>query len=200
MQLVPLLPKKQTLAVWQRLQSVQNKRPRSSLLVSPGIVHSYGLTLQTPAGRGLLYVTELEEYVEDPSSKFAPGDLLRVRVMDHMEEDLLALSMKTPEEVQSKDTPVFEEEPLPDAQDVQIRAMRQRLKDYLGISPQQPLMAQVQAETPFGLLLNVAHPDGKEPSQGLLVGPTEDLRTGQQLQVLLLSVDTHRGVLMVSRS
>lgn len=162
-------------------------------------VHSYGLTLRTPAGRGLLYVTELDEYTEDPSSSFAPGDLLRVRVMDRMEEDLLALSMKTPEEVQSKETPLFEE-PLPNAQDLQIRAMRQRLKDYLGISPQQPLTAQVQAETPFGLLLNVAHPDGKEPSQGLLVGPTEDLRTGQQLQVLLLSVDTHRGVLMVSRS
>lgn len=124
-------------------------------------VHSYGLTLRTPVGRGLLYVTELDEYVEDPSSKFAPGDLLRVRVMDHMEEDLLALSMKTPEEVESKETPLFEEEPLPNAQDLQIRAMRQRLKDYLGISPQQPLTAQVQAETPFGLLLNVAHPDGK---------------------------------------
>lgn len=27
-------------------------------------VHSYGLTLRTPVGRGLLYVTELDEYVE----------------------------------------------------------------------------------------------------------------------------------------
>ena len=30
----------------------------------PAEVHSYGLTLRTPAGRGLLYVTELDEYVE----------------------------------------------------------------------------------------------------------------------------------------
>eukprot|EP00434_Breviolum_minutum_P012768 symbB.v1.2.011252.t1/scaffold748.1/size165754/6 len=113
-----------------------------------------------------------------------------------MEEDLLAFSMKTPEVAQSKEIPPFEEEePLPNAQDLQIR----RLKDYLGISPQEPLTAQVQAETPFGLLLNVAHPDGKEPSQGLLVGPSEELRTGQQLQVKLLSVDTHRGVLMVGK-
>jgi len=164
-------------------------------------VHSYGLTLQTPAGRGLLYLTEFKDYIEDPVSKFACGDTLRVRVLDDlMEEDLLAFSMKTPEVAQSKEIPPFEEEePLPNAQDLQIRAMRQRLKDYLGISPQEPLTAQVQAETPFGLLLDVAHPDGKEPSQGLLVGPSEELRTGQQLQVKLLSVDTHRGVLMVGR-
>eukprot|EP00913_Durusdinium_trenchii_P004737 g4399.t1 len=95
-------------------------------------VHSYGVTLTTPMGRGLLYSTELEEYVEDASSKFAVGEELQVR------------------------------ESLPTAQDLQIRAMRKRLKDYLGISPQEPLRAQVQAETPFGLLLDVSHPDGRE--------------------------------------
>lgn len=39
--------------------------------------------------------------------------------------------------------------------------MRQRLKDYLGVSPKRRLRAQVQAETPFGLLLDVSHPDGE---------------------------------------
>ncbi|CAK9083158.1 unnamed protein product [Durusdinium trenchii] len=162
-------------------------------------VHSYGVTLTTPMGRGLLYSTELEEYVEDASSKFAVGEELQVRVIGEMEKGLLALSMKVPKEQSKEISPFEDEESLPTAQDLQIRAMRKRLKDYLGISPQEPLRAQVQAETPFGLLLDVSHPDGREPAQGLLVGPPEDLRTGEQLEVLLLSVDTHRGVLMVGR-
>ena len=71
--------------------------------------------------------------------------------------------------------------------------MRQRLKDYLGVSPKQPLRAQAQAETPFGLPLDVSHPDGKpsellnkkmcglRPAQGLLVDP-EDVRQRQRLK------------------
>ncbi|CAJ1404276.1 unnamed protein product [Effrenium voratum] len=158
----------------------------------------YGLRVRTSSGEGLIYATELEEYLEDARSSYVPGDVVRVRSMGEMEEGLLALTMKPAAPEVSEPWDETEEEAS--EQDLQIRALRQRLRDFLGVSPNRPLPAEVHGETPFGTLLSVGHPDGGEPGQGLLLGPAEDLRSGQQLQVRLVSVDTHRGVLTVTRS
>eukprot|EP00439_Symbiodinium_sp_Y106_P064560 s4351_g10.t1 len=104
----------------------------------------------------------------EPETAFAVGQKVSVRILGEMEEGLLALSMKAPTDegvpLEEAVWHFLEEatDPLDatDMQDLQIRALRNRLKDFLGISPDTQLHAEVQGDTPFGAMLSVSHPDG----------------------------------------
>lgn len=166
-------------------------------------VHKFGLIVRIPSGRGLVYVTEMDHYLEEPQTAFAVGQKVTVRILGEMEEGLLALSMKAPTPTDEASLHVSAEEATgppdaTDAQDLQIRALRRRLKDFLGISPDTQLHAKVQGDTPFGTMLSVSHPHGGSAAQALLLEPSSSIRTGDQLQVRIVAVDTHRGVLTVT--
>lgn len=62
----------------KRLRSLRRRRPKSlasskrcrDVRFGANEVHSYGLRVSTPMGPGFLYATELEEYLEDCSTKY----------------------------------------------------------------------------------------------------------------------------------
>eukprot|EP00441_Pelagodinium_beii_P046564 CAMPEP_0197622628 /NCGR_PEP_ID=MMETSP1338-20131121/2851_1 /TAXON_ID=43686 ORGANISM="Pelagodinium beii, Strain RCC1491" /NCGR_SAMPLE_ID=MMETSP1338 /ASSEMBLY_ACC=CAM_ASM_000754 /LENGTH=542 /DNA_ID=CAMNT_0043192373 /DNA_START=20 /DNA_END=1645 /DNA_ORIENTATION=+ len=132
-------------------------------------VVSYGLVVDLPGSRGLVYSTELE----DPGAVFVPGETVQVRVIDtDMEPGLLGLSMRRDmdaiqaqlEAEKSWLTGTYrerEEDRSADSNDLELRAMREQLRSFLGVSPKEVLKASVQGDTPFGVLVHVPHPNGR---------------------------------------
>lgn len=174
----------------------------------------YGLVVDLPGfepSSGVVYTTEMDEYVKDPAATFKMGQEVRVRIVDEdAEPGLLGLSMRTSAsdimddlraEREMREGLVEEaaEEPEPTEQDLELRVMRERLKTFLSVPPSQLLQGEVQQATPFGVLVNVPHPAGGPPSWGLL--PHEEAGNamfGARVPVRIESVDTHRGVLELS--
>eukprot|EP00931_Biecheleriopsis_adriatica_P103455 TRINITY_DN78288_c0_g1_i1.p1 TRINITY_DN78288_c0_g1~~TRINITY_DN78288_c0_g1_i1.p1 ORF type:complete len:487 (-),score=96.53 TRINITY_DN78288_c0_g1_i1:77-1537(-) len=180
-------------------------------------VHPYGLLVNLPGGRGrgVLYATELERYLEDPSEHYVVGQEVQVRITDESEAGLLGLSMRREpaavqadvdaqqrlEQVREAHLGVEADEDAADEPlDLELRAMRQGLKAFLSISPSRPLRGFVQGDTPFGVLVSITHPDnGGPPVRGLLAeGQGAQTRSGDEIEVRLVTVDLHRGVLALT--
>jgi len=156
--------------------------------------------------RGLVYATEFEQYIEDPSAEFSVGDDVQVRITDATgnPDGLLGLSMRRSEADVQADVDHQEayyskkaeisvaEEATSEAASTKIR----QLKAFLDLSPAQCLRGLVQFTTPFGMLVEVSHPSGQFTAQGLLAARTaDDLQSGCEIRVRVGTVDSHRGLL-----
>jgi len=156
--------------------------------------------------RGLVYATEFEQYLEDPSAEFSVGDEVQVRITDAVgsPDGLLAMSMRLSEaeiqadvshqEAYSRMKPEIDvaEEATSEGASTKIR----QLKAFLDLSPAQSLRGLVQFTTPFGMLVEVSHPSGQFTAQGLLTaGIADELQSGCEVRVRVGTVDSHRGLL-----
>lgn len=170
-----------------------------------------------PPVLGLVYITELDRYTDDPSSQFKIGDKVQVRMIDvACEPDgLLGLSMRRgTADIQAD---LDHQDGLSRAR-VGVRvsgpeqhnlenageksAKSKDLRTFLDVAPSQWLYGVVQQSTPFGLLVIVAHPESGLTALGLLTeaeaGSPGQYHPGQGVQVHVATVDTHRGVLGLS--
>ncbi|CAE8653531.1 unnamed protein product, partial [Polarella glacialis] len=113
---------------------------------------AYGLLVEVQGALGLVYSTEIERYPEDPASEFVEGQEVQVRIVDEEGEPggYMGLSMRTsPIQIQAD---VDAQRSLVDAlrtahsapseanagvsaQDLELRAMRDRLRTFLSVSP-----------------------------------------------------------------
>jgi len=163
--------------------------------------------VDTPrTARGLVYATEFEQYLEDPSAEFSIGDNVHVRITDAKAnpDGLLGLSMRCSEaDVQADidhqktyNNMKAESSVAEEATSEAASTKNKHLKAFLDLSPTQCLRGTVQFTTPFGMLVEVSHPSGHFTAQGLLPARTaDDLQSGCEIRVRVGTVDSHRGVL-----
>mmetsp|Transcript_79558 Transcript_79558/g.233913 ORF Transcript_79558/g.233913 Transcript_79558/m.233913 type:complete len:665 (+) Transcript_79558:58-2052(+) len=160
---------------------------------------------------GLVYITELDRFTENPAEEFAVGQEVQVRVLDAAgdPDGLLMLSMRSdPADVQAdlehqEGLALAVPDPLSAAattEEVPTQSGKS-LVSFLDVSPSRPLRGVAHSLTPFGLLVSVEHPDNGDAAHGLISEQSlgnVDWSPGQELDVFIATVDSHRGVLGLS--